>query len=542
MKTKTTEEKARGAAGLDEESFKASRDSFIKWTEAEIKRCIENLKLYLAFLLQELNRLLQELSVRGDASEGVTIENVGRSLFLALLLLGSVGGEANLMFWALQELEVGVGAGVKLIVLAVLVCSFESMNQYLTSLRKKYPNVEDNLFLILGCVSFVLFLLIILCGTDVREALFRMDMIKNLGASPEEIANHAKTSYREISTTFKVMMASIGIAILLVGGISWHDLRNRLFSSLALRRLHKKINKVRREILHIEQQIKDLEAQLVKELAEFDMAVLNERNRLAARAAKSTGQRNAPQQVKASFVKGLVFPLCLIIIAIIIYVLLTGQARGETLICLDLSQSMAVNDYSGKQTEFMRNRQGIEGYIRYNAFPGESIKIIAITDRTFASLYLLAEGRITTKKGVFSQGVATDKLNLLKQLESHDLKPMAPQTDIFGAMQFAEIFFKESGGHNRLIIYSDMRQYGQGFNFEAPNVLDPNALLKEVMQKGLVASLDGATVWCLGVHGAGKTQAPSYWKSLREFWRLYFKQARVKELKAFTPERRFTNE
>ena len=93
---------------------------------------------------------------------------------------------------------------------------------------------------------------------------------------------------------------------------------------------------------------------------------------------------------------------------------------------------------------------------------------------------------------------------------------------------------------NRLIFYSDMRQYGQGFNFEAPNVLDPNSLLKEAMQKALVASLDGTTVWCLGVHGAGKT--PAYWKSLREFWTLYFQQAKVKELKAFTPERRFSNE
>ena len=183
------------------------------------------------------------------------------------------------------------------------------------------------MFLILGCVTFVFLLLIILSGTDVREKLFRMDMIKNSGLSPEEIIRNGETTYGEISKTFKVMMASIGITLLIVGGIAFHDLRNRLFSALALCRLHKKMKKVRREILHSEQEIQDLEAQLIKSIAEFDMASLREKSMLLSSESKTSG-RPLTSEAKTSFWRGSLSPLLLILLALIIYVLLTGKARG----------------------------------------------------------------------------------------------------------------------------------------------------------------------------------------------------------------------
>jgi len=201
---------------------------------------------------------------------------------------------------------------------------------------------------------------------------------------------------------------------------------------------------------------------------------------------------------------------------------------------------MGVSNYTGNETETQQNSKAVEAYIQNNASPGERLIIFGITERTHSTPYILLEGTISTRQGAFGQEVARSKMELLKQWRSHQLKPIAPQTDLFGAMQLAEILFTKNFRDKKLILLSDLRQYGQGFDFESPQVLDANRLFKEVMQKGLVASLDGTTVWCLGVHGAGKT--PTYWKSLREFWTLYFQQAKVKELKAFTPERRFSNE
>ena len=95
---RTAEEQGKDTARLKGEEFKASRDSFVKWTEAEIRKRIAIIKLYLAFLLQELNKLSQELSQRGDVPEGVSIENIFRCLFLMLLLSASVGGKLTCFF------------------------------------------------------------------------------------------------------------------------------------------------------------------------------------------------------------------------------------------------------------------------------------------------------------------------------------------------------------------------------------------------------------------------------------------------------------
>jgi hypothetical protein len=232
-------------------------------------------------------------------------------------------------------------------------------------------------------------------------------------------------------------------------------------------------------------------------------------------------------------------PIVLLLIALCIFLLSRGLARGESIVLFDLSISSEAKDYTGSNTEFAKNSKGMEGFIQNDLKEGEDFRTYGVTERSFSNLLLLLEGRISPNKGAFGEIAAKDKLNLLNQWKKLNLKPVARGTDLFGAIQLAEVSFSNSvGKEKRLIIFSDMRQYGEGFDFETPQVIDVDALFKKVMGKGLVANLSGVKVWCLGVHGSGKS--PAYWKTLKEFWTRYFKQAGVSELKAFTMERRAT--
>jgi hypothetical protein len=85
--------------------------------------------------------------------------------------------------------------------------------------------------------------------------------------------------------------------------------------------------------------------------------------------------------------------------------------------------------------------------------------------------------------------------------------------------------------HGELIIFSDLRHYAGGIDLESPSKLDSEKILKEVEAQGLIPSLKGVEIYCLGVHGEGKSYA--YWQSLSQFWEGYFAKSQGK-LKIFS--------
>jgi hypothetical protein len=81
-----------------------------------------------------------------------------------------------------------------------------------------------------------------------------------------------------------------------------------------------------------------------------------------------------------------------------------------------------------------------------------------------------------------------------------------------------------------------MRQCASGINFEKPEKIQGEIVLKKIEQLGLIPEMRGVKVACLGVHSAGKT--PVYWSSMKEFWTRYFTMTKAKLL-IFSMERRF---
>jgi hypothetical protein len=526
-------------AHLPPDESREFRDSTVRLKVEESNLYKNNLTSKINRCVEKEKKIMEEMSIRGDVPKGMVEENILRSFMMFALLSFSVAGEFALAKWTIQPFGLG-DLETNLLAVMVLIFTLEGMNYALSMLRKKFPSSQENLFLILALASILLLVLIILFGAEIRGQLFKMSTLKELAPSPGETIKGAEDFYRQTSGSFIVLMVCLSMAVMLIGGLSWHDLRNRFFPSISLWRLHRAHEKIRKEMQKLTEEIIEIEIEVQEFLAELDFSYLREKLILSERGSSSGSFLSRLQSEDSkNFWKVIGLTILLILAVIVLFFSFRGVARSETIIFLDLSQSMAAYDYSGQESEFQKNVRGVESYLT-NISSGEDLKVIAVTERTFSSQYVLLEGKITNKKDAFGQGAARDRLNLLNKWRGLKLEPKASGTDLFGAMQLAEIIFGKNSGKKKLLFFSDMAQYGQGFNFEAPSVLDSHGLLKEVTQKGLVGSLDGAVVWCLGVHSTGKT--PSYWKSLREFWMLYLQQARVKELKAFTPERRVNNE
>jgi hypothetical protein len=273
--------------------------------------------------------------------------------------------------------------------------------------------------------------------------------------------------------------------------------------------------------------------------SEFNMAFSDEQA-LVAQAEKETRAEPNPSggwratQIGRYIGAVLAFPIVLIALALFFFLLLSGSAQGEAIVLFDLSKSMAAGDYVGKETEFQKNVNGVEEFIMNGLGAKERLKVVGITENSFGKPYILIEGEFSGEKGVFGEVAAREKVNLLKKWRGLNLQPISDTTDVIGALFLAPILFRTD--ERRLIVFSDLRHYTRGFDLETPSIINVERFLQIAKQKGLVADLSGIKIWCLGVHSSGKN--PAYWKSLKEFWTRYFKEAKVAELKSFSMERR----
>lgn len=539
---RSPESLGRMAARLPTEEQARFKESVYKSEEEQLRGKRDSLEIKMQRLDQKEKKKLGEISANGNLSEGMVYDNLLRSWFMGVLLAVSLVGEYLLARWTIAPFGLG-STETALIAITIMCISMEAMNLYLTSLRKRYPELENHLFLVLGCLGVILIFLIAFFGADIRRHLFHTTSVMN-SASLNDTVNLADGFYRQTSSNFIWLMISLTAAITIIGGVTYHDLRNRLFTSIRLHNLHKELKEIQRQMEAYGEEMIIQDTTLLRFKTDFETSLLREKIRMAEEKnpAPTIKVEQPVKPIKPPderFGKIIVFPIALIIIALCIFLFSRGLARGETIALFDLSISSEAKGYSGPDTEFTKNVKGMEDLVQNNLKEGENIKAYGVTERSFSSPFHLLEGRISPNKGAFGEIAARDKLNLLNQWKKLSLKPVAGGTDLFGAMQLAEVLFSNSAGkERRLIVFSDMRQYGGGFDFETPQVIDVDTMFNKVLGKGLVANLAEVKVWCLGVHGSGKS--PAYWKSLKEFWTRYFKQAGVSEVKAFTMERRMT--
>ena len=197
--------------------------------------------------------------------------------------------------------------------------------------------------------------------------------------------------------------------------------------------------------------------------------------------------------------------------------------RVDLVVLLDLSQSVAVKGGYDARTEFEKNVQGITSILEA-APAGAKVKVIGITDNSFATPYIILSGELTGDEGYFKERTTKGRTALVRAWRERSVRlaPHCPQTDILGALFLASEVFRESSGNRRkvLILFSDMKQTTGTLNLERQSAVQTSASLRQVATSKLFADLQGVDVYAEGVDAAGESVA--YWQSLRDFWTAYF--------------------
>jgi len=545
--TEYDEKLCRGAFHLGPEGCAKIKTSYMNRIAADIKKIKEQKQLEITVKLEEERRINTELANKPNISREVVRQNLVGGICAFIVLAFSSSGEFIFALWTVSAFNLGQIESL-LVAATIVIISLKGIDLYLTFLRNQYPHLTNIIFLILSCIGVVLVFLLIFFAAEIRQALQGMSYtgLSTSTAALEDTVQKADEFHSQNTEGFIWLMVTLTMAFTIIGGTSFHIANSRIKVSMPYYRLYRRLRNVITERQRAAEVISAQDSRLTQFIADFDTDVMKEeiktKNEKLKQELKAQKKQNSPSRKRLDFIQFFAFPLVLIILALIIFFLLRGEAKAEEMhiVFLDTSGSLSVKDYTGKETEFEKNVKAIEYFIRNNIASGDELKVIAITESSFSRPHILLDTQVSPKKGVFGEELARQKVRLLKAYKKLGLKKAtARSTDIFGAINLAAIYFSKKAHRKNLIFFSDMRQCAHKYNLENYDKIDAKGMFTAVERDGLIPDLAGVHVRCLGVHGAGKT--PVYWLSLKEFWTLYFNRAKAKTL-AFTMERRFHNE
>jgi Co/Zn/Cd efflux system component len=535
MKTIPAEALGRKAYYLKETERQRIRDMWVQKIAAEVEKIKAQCGKQIQLILQEVNEILQEIQERGNIPRGTVAESLRLGIWTLCLVIIAALGDFLFSRWMISYFGLNRIETI-LISLTIVILTLKAFDVYLEYFRRQFPERGNNLFLVLASLGIVAIFVLFLFSAEIRQHLQKVLTFTTFTDSPEEIVHLSKEFYQENSGSFIWLMLSLTLAFAIVGGVSYHIARSRISYSWSYLSLYRSLEKKRNELRRLSDLIIAQDARLPQFLAEFETGLVNEeseqRKKDAARERKNQRQDGKRQSLDWL----LYFPLTLLIFSLLFFLLLRGQAKGaETHILLDMSKSVAVSDYTGKDTEFSKNIHAIEDFIRHRIAPGDGIKVAGITERSFSRPYVLLNECVDTRKGSFGEILARERLRLLKQWKKFDLKPCARATDIFGAIALSSISFSPQEKEKKLMIYSDMRNCTREVNIEKPERIDGEKVLAQIQKHGLIPQLNGVEVLCLGVHSTGKSLP--YFQDLRKFWHQFFRLSKA-NLKIFSRERR----
>ena len=500
---------------------------------AELSRIqIERLRMKLQASGQKESEYQQALRDFGQINESANRMSLWIAAFELIVLVFCSLGEFHFACWVLMPFDIGGPVVTYMIALASLLLFLETMDRFLKALRIALPTSAIGICLTITCLGFVMMFLFLFLGGDIRAGLYEITNALTSVHSLEDQISLSQGFGADNNAKFMFMMIALGVSFALISGMNYHDVKHRIPSCLNIRRLYKNIRKERAKMEGYASEVSDLETQESSFSADFELGVLEGQaanntassNGFTSRAGGGFRGVNTPSWEKTRSLLTSFLPLLLILGALFLYLLISGKAHADQhIVLLDISRSVEVQGYQGVSTEYEKNFNGVIDYVTNHLNPTDRILIIAITGESFSRPFVLAEAQLPKKKGYFGEIIGKEKLRLIKVLKGLNLKPSAESTDIIGAVNLTGIYFAAVSERKRLVIFSDMRQCGQGLNFEKPSLIRVDYLMNRMKELHLIPSLEGVDVWCLGVHTAGKDAA--YWKSLRDFWSRFSEKA-----------------
>lgn len=520
----------------------------VKYFQANTKNDLEKLDLERNTLSDMAKKIQDEISQKKDISESVLRESLFRAIWVSLFLMVTMAGEFIFAHWTIVYFGLGRIETI-LVASAVVILTLKAMDYYLTYWRRLYPSHENRLFLMTACCGLVAIFLVLFFFAEIRQELFQTISLIGADGSSENTIAKADSFYRQNSRSFIWAMVVLTVAFALVSGMSFHFATQNFSVAIPYLRRYRRLREVRNQLIGLAERLSILRHEVDLFEWGFENGLVEEERvqtqRLEQLNAKQDQQPipqpQKPQRiVQKDMARYLTLPIILILIAFALFILLRGEARGESYcVFFDITGSSSVKEYTGQQMEFDKNFRAVEGLIQERLMPGDSIKVLAITESTFSRPYVLVDEKLSRKKGAFGEVLAREKLRVLNAWRKVSIKPKAKATDIFGAVDLANILFSGADGKKSLIFYSDMRQCAQGFDFEKPSFIDVDKELQRLQKSLPIPSLEGVNVRCLGVHTAGKSAV--YWLSLKMFWTQYFHLTKARML-TFSMERSFGDE
>jgi hypothetical protein len=480
-----------------------------------------------------------ELARFGDISRGVLTESLIRGVIALLFFVFASAGELVFCLWLMGFAGLSSTETLLIAITFVLLVA-KAVDQYIEMHRRRFPESSDDLFLAAACIGLVFIITSIVLSAHLRQIIHQTVSSIGDGGTLETTVEQAKYFYKGSSRLYMFMLATLSMAFALVGGVAFHEGKNRILTSLPALRCYRQLDKARELMAIRSQEIIELDTEMVRFDAEFDEGYMEaareeKEKTLSASQKAETGAKGRVSE----FGRLLSHIIFLVFLALFVGFLLVGLAGAgehhQHIIFLDVSGSESVKDYTGNNTEFEMNRKGIGAFIRNDLGPATVIKVFGITENTFSRPYILLEGATPADKGRFGEKIAAEKLTLSKKWESLEIRPNAKATDILGAAYLASVLYSGKSGSRHLTFFSDMRECSKVLDLERPSSIDVERALKKVEEARGFPRLDGVGVRCLGVHGAGKL--PSYWLGLRAFWISFFKRCNAQML-TFNIERR----
>jgi hypothetical protein len=458
--------------------------------------------------------------------------------------------------WALQYAEMG-WVKQAIIALGVIAIPIVATEIFIGSLKeltesqdfRKTLVVISLLALLAGLVASGLLAASRGFGTSLASGssqveVAQVDSSQDLAARSQQLDRVKRTTFI-MDIIMVITIICLAFAGDLVVGLSFFMARQHLGPAGTLLRLHKELAKVRRNLVKNEE---DQEAArrrpeiLYEELSAGALYIeAQKEERVPAETPKIAETKSGvPEVTKSPSVWTLMRKTAVVFFVVIALVagLMTWALAADTVVVgVDLTTSSQV------ESEFKDSLDKVEEIIKSQKSPGTRVVVLAIRKDSFGSP-IIFDDVVPLESGRFGQRLEAWRLIAIKKWRTRkaSLNPGENGSDIFGfLMRAAVIFSDDPNGKKLLLVFSDMRHVGQGYNFEVAKGL-AKVHIDELDAQGLLPKLQGVKVWILGAHTNGLS--PAHWMKLKDFWCEYLKRSGA-ELMIFSPSRRFqedTNE
>ena len=500
-----------------------------KEAENEIKNSAEMIKI----CKENISDVEKEIQSIGAGSFASLMHNSLKILIFLIIAIITIPGEFMFTVYTLRYLNLGT-IGTYALSAALMGLAFESFDQYLTGYRISNPQHDNAIFAFFGLFSVISVIALFYFLVQVRNEMLSISTLTSLTNDPEKTLELTEQFYKNDRTSTWVMVF-LTTTFLIVTSVSYHITKALIIGNFVISTLYLRRYLAEKKLLGIQKLLNRAETAVETFQLEFIEGLASEEVKSRTRQTKGVRSRPINLDLPKNFFMILLNPIVifLILIAILVFLSPITAKSAEYIIAIDISKSVTVQDHEGDQ-EFSKNIASITDFIR-TLGPGDSIKVIAISDSSFTNPQIYINEIISSKNGLFGEIPAKDKVRIQKKWNSLNITPIAPSTDIFGALNLASILFTKRQDKKRLIIYGDMRQSDKIVNLETYRKIDTKKVMKTVNKSHLISDLQGVEVHCLGVHSAKKSL--QYWQSLKGFWRTYFEQSKAL-LKTYTIERR----